>query len=109
MQQLSIRSRATVRRRLPFRTLLAAIALLMAGALAAPQFAVSAAIAPTILGTAQSFAVLGGATVTNTGPTIITGQSGCQPGQRNHGLPAGDRHGAGNDPRRGRGRGAGPE
>ncbi|MHB8645372.1 MAG: ice-binding family protein [Thermomicrobiales bacterium] len=90
MQQSYIRSRATARRQLAFRALLAAIALLMAGALASPQFAVSAAIAPTILGTAQSFLVLGGSTVTNTGPTTVTGGNlGVSPGAAITGFPPG--------------------
>ncbi len=90
MQQSYFRSHATARGRLAHRALLAAIALLMAGILASPQFAVSAAIAPTVLGTAQSFLVLGGSTVTNTGPTTVTGASlGVSPGTAVTGFPPG--------------------
>lgn len=90
MQQSSLRPRAPARRRFACRALLAAIALLMGGTLASPQFAVSAAIAPTILGTAQSFLVLGGSTVTNTGPTTVTGGNlGVSPGTAITGFPPG--------------------
>ncbi|HEX2838641.1 MAG TPA: ice-binding family protein [Phycisphaerales bacterium] len=50
-----------------------------------PQFHASA----DILGSAQQLAVLGGSTVTNTGPTVITGSLGVWPGTAVTGFPPG--------------------
>lgn len=42
-----------------------------------------------VLGTTQSFAVLAGSTVTNTGPTVVTGALGVSPGSAVTGFPPG--------------------
>jgi uncharacterized repeat protein (TIGR01451 family) len=67
---------------------LGAIAFLAALLTAAPFHAALAQTAPS-LGTAQPFAVLGGSTVTNTGPSIITGDLGVSPGSAVTGFPPG--------------------
>jgi hypothetical protein len=75
------------KRRRP-RRLAAAAGVLAAAALIAAPVAFSAQ-APVGLGTDGSFAVLAGSTVTNTGPSVISGSVGLDPGSAVTGFPPG--------------------
>ena len=77
-----------IRRFRSFRFLFIAVALGIAGSFLGANSA-AAQQAPVGLGTAASFAVLAGTTVTNTGPSVISGDVGVSPGTAVVGFPPG--------------------
>jgi uncharacterized repeat protein (TIGR01451 family) len=74
---------------MPYPTVRPVYAALLTAVLTSISFhSASAQVAPT-LGAAQSFAVLAAQTVTNTGPTIVSGDLGTDPGTAVTGFPPG--------------------
>jgi hypothetical protein len=77
-------SRSTVR-----ATVAAALAVAVLVGVGIGASSAQAADAPVELGTAASFGVLGGQTVTNTGPSLVRGNIGVAPGSAVTGFPPG--------------------
>lgn len=85
----SFRSVPPVRRRVSAALAAGAVCFVVVGLVATSAGPAQAADARVGLGTTASFAVLAGSTVTNTGPSILTGSLGLSPGSAVTGFPPG--------------------
>ena len=74
----------------------ALVAGLVGWAISAVEPSASAADAPVSMGTASTYAVLAGSTVTNTGNSVLNGDLGLSPGSAVTGFPPGAVNGATN-------------
>lgn len=89
-----LRSRPRINRRLKARLAVVPGVVLLATATLAWFTTAQAAEAPVPLGTAESYAILAGSTITNTGNSDIIGDVGLSPGTDVTGFPPGEIFGA---------------